>query len=93
MVPREVLEVERIFDLRQSKQMRMKKLQKRRRRRYILSELLKSFFMLIVAVISATFFESFSKSAPVKAFLVFECCAIVLIVVLVGIWLDKPWRR
>lgn len=93
MEPREVLEVEHIFDLRQSKQKRMKKLQKRRRRRYILSELLKCIFILIVAVISATFFESISKSAPEKALLVFECCAIVLVIVLVGLWLDKPWRR
>lgn len=93
MKPSEVMEVERIFELKQSKQRRMKKLQKRRRREWILSELFKSIFMIIVAVISATFLESFSKSAPEKALLVFECCAIVLIVVLVGICLDKPWRR
>ncbi|HBF66613.1 MAG TPA: hypothetical protein DDW34_13855 [Clostridium sp.] len=93
MGPREVLEVEQIFDLRQRKQKRIKKLQKRRRRKYIFSELLKSIFILIVAVISATFFESLSKSAPEKALLIFECCAIVLVIVLVGLWLDKPWRR
>jgi hypothetical protein len=93
MGPREVLEVERIFDLRQRKQKRIKKLQKRRRSKCILSELLKSIFILIIAVISATFFESLSKSAPEKALLVFECCAIVLVIVLVGLWLDKPWRR
>ena len=93
MGPREVLEVEQIFDLRQRKQKRIKKLQKRRRSKCILSELLKSIFILIVSVISATFFESLSNSAPEKALLVFECCAIVLVIVLVGLWLDKPWRR
>ncbi|WP_312048004.1 hypothetical protein [Anaerotignum sp.] len=93
MKPSEVMEVERIFELKQSKQRRMKKLQKRRRRDWIFSELFKSIFMIIVAIVSATFIESFSKAAPEKALLVFECCAIALIVVLVGIWLDKPWRK
>ncbi len=89
MEPREVKEVEQIFDLKTRKEKR----EKRRHRNYILSEVLKFFFLLLVAMISAAIIVPLSEAAPAKALLIYEFCTIFAIIVLVSFWLDKPRRK
>ncbi len=89
MEPREVKEVEQIIDLKT----RREKRGKRRHWNYILSEVLKCIFLMIVAMISAAIIVPLSEAAPAKALLIYEFCAILVIIVLVSFWLDKPRRK
>ncbi|KAF5063578.1 hypothetical protein DSECCO2_292970 [anaerobic digester metagenome] len=89
MEPREIEEVEQIYDLKSRKEKR----EKRRDRKQFFSELLKCIFLLIVAMISALIIDSKSQAAPEKALIIYECCTIFAIIILVGVWLNKPRRK
>lgn len=89
MEPREIEEVEKIIDLKTRKGKR----EKRRDRKQFFSELLKCIFLLIVAMLSAAIIVPRSEASPEKALIIYECCTIFAIIILVGFWLNKPRRK
>ncbi len=89
MEPREVEEVEQIFDLKTRKEKRAR----RKNRNQFFLELLKCIFLLNVAMISAAIIVPKSEAAPEKALIIYECCAIFTIIILVSFWLNKPKRK
>lgn len=89
MDPREIEEVEQIFDLKTRKEKRGK----RKNRKQFFTELFKCVFLMVVAMLSAAIIVPKSEAAPEKALIIYEFCAVFAIIILVSFWLDKPRRK
>ncbi|WP_312047490.1 hypothetical protein [Anaerotignum sp.] len=89
MDPKEIEEVEQIFDLKIKKEKR----EKRRDRKQFFTELFKCVFLMVVAMLVAAIIVPMSEAAPEKALSIYEFCAVFAIIILVSFWLDKPKRK